>query len=117
MSNTHYDSANRNNKPVWLVTTIFAPTAATTVVIPDGTRTYLMKPAGTLATLSVKFPAKPYEGQIVTICTTQDVTLLTLVANSGQTISGSPAAALQSANTFQSWIYSSIATAGWYRHG
>lgn len=115
MSNTHYDTANRSNKPVWLATKIFVPTAGQSLVIPDGTRVYLLQPAATLATLNVKFPAKPYSDQIVTISTTQDITLLTLQANTGQIISGAPAASLQAANTAQSWMYSSISPAGWYK--
>lgn len=109
MSNALYDSANPERKPSWLMLTRIVPAAGAAMIVPDGTQTYVMKPAATIATASVKFPAKPKDQQPFRLCTTQDITLLTITANTGQTISGgNPVAALMAANTSMAWVYSAV---------
>lgn len=115
MTNALYDPVFPERKPAWLILTQFAPSAGAAMIIPDGTQTYVMKPAATIATASVKFPAKPKDQQQIRLCVTQDITLLTVTANTGQTISGgNPPAALMAANTSLAWVYSSV-DATWYK--
>lgn len=116
MSNAHYNSLNPQDKPAWLVLTRYVPAEAAAPIVPDGTSVYVLKPAAGLNALSVKFPSKPMDNQMLTITSTQSITSLTLVANSGQTISGSPTAALLAANTAMTWVWSSVDST-WYRVG
>lgn len=60
------------------------PTAGQTVVA-DGSAFLIIAPAGTLATLTVTFPASPTNGQNFQIVTTQTITVMTL---NGGTING-----------------------------
>jgi hypothetical protein len=55
-----------------------------------GTTTLIANPAGTLATGTVTMPAAPGDGMVVTIESTQQVTALTVAANTGQSLVGAP---------------------------
>jgi len=90
------------------------PTAGTTITISDTTKYYVMTPAGLLATLTVKMPANPIDGQEVVIASTQVVTTLTHQANVGQTLNG--ALTTIAANGYGSWVYK-LSTTTWYRIG
>jgi hypothetical protein len=70
--------------------------------------------AGTQTTLTVTMPSSPINGQVITIAFVGAITTLSVVANSGQTLDGTPTSA--ALNAFASWIYLT-ATATWYRRG
>lgn len=93
MSNAHYDANNRNEKPVWLTKIRVVPVTTNSLVIPDGCQRYLIDPAGTLATLNVKMPLKPYADQEVSITFSQAITTLAIQANTSQAFIGTTATA------------------------
>lgn len=70
--------------------------------------------AGTQVTLTVTMPAVPIDGQLVTISFVGSITTLSVAANSGQTLDGTPSSA--AVNAFASWIYV-LGTTTWYRCG
>lgn len=90
------------------------PTAGSTVTITAGTQDLVLKPAGTLATLTVVLPTTPADGTTVAISSTQVVTSLTLNAGGSDTVSGALAAF--TANGFAKYIYRAADT-NWYRIG
>ena len=53
-----------------------------------GTQTLIANPAGTLATGTVTMPASPADGMVINIQSTQQITALTVAANTGQTLVG-----------------------------
>lgn len=53
-----------------------------------GTTTLIANPAGTLATGTVTMPAAPADGMTITVESTQQITALTVAANTGQTVVG-----------------------------
>jgi hypothetical protein len=55
-----------------------------------GTQTLVINPAGTLATGTITMPAAPVDGMVITIESTQQVTAVSVLANSGQTLVGAP---------------------------
>jgi hypothetical protein len=69
-------------------------------------------PAGTLATGTVTMSATPVDGTTVTITTTQQITALTINANTGQSIIGGGAIQLN-ANTSRQYLYRAANTT-WY---
>jgi len=69
-------------------------------------------PAGTLATGTVTMSATPVDGTTVTITSTQQITALTINANTGQSIVGGGAIQLN-ANTSRQYLYRSANTT-WY---
>jgi hypothetical protein len=69
-------------------------------------------PAGTLATGTVTMSATPVDGTTVTITSTQQITALTINANTGQSIIGGGAIQLN-ANTSRQYLYRSANTT-WY---
>lgn len=69
-------------------------------------------PAGTLATGTITMPAKPYNGQPVSVFSTQEITALTLSPNSGQFVNGAPTTLLAGGG-FEFTYNASNAT--WYR--
>ena len=89
------------------------PLTTETYAIPDDAETVLFKPAATIAALTVQMPVNPYDGQKVTIATTQVVTSLTHTAT-GKTIQAPFTAG--TANGFGSWKYR-LADTTWYRVG
>lgn len=54
-----------------------SPTTGQTVV-SDGSNLLVLTPAGTLATLTIDFPSSPVNGQLFSINSSQQITLLTL---------------------------------------
>lgn len=64
------------------------PTTGFSVTIADDVEALVLVPAGTLLTGTVTMPASPEDGQIVRISCTQQITVLTLSPNSGQTMVG-----------------------------
>lgn len=73
----------------------------------------VVKPAGTIAALTVNFPTSPYDGQEWGYGTTQIVTALTLAA-AGKTIANGPTAG--TAGGF-AWFKYRAADTTWYRAG
>lgn len=56
-----------------------------------GTQTLVINPAGTLATGTITMPASPVDGMVITVVSTQQVTAVTVAANTGQTMVGGAA--------------------------
>jgi len=69
-------------------------------------------PAGTLATGTVTMSATPVDGTTATITTTQQITALTINANTGQSIIGGGAVQMN-ANTSRQYMYRAANTT-WY---
>ena len=88
------------------------PTTGFNNTIANSTTNYIMEPAGTLASGTVKMPASPVNGQKVTIASTAVITALTHSPNTGQTLKG--ALTTIAANGYGTWIYRSTNTT-WYR--
>jgi len=80
--------------------------------ITNTTIYYIVEPAGTLATGTIKMPATPVDEQVVTIASTQVITALTHSPNTGQTLKGALTTIAVNGNA--SWIYRSANTT-WYR--
>ena len=91
-----------------VLTTGFSYTFAT------GITTLLIEPAGTLATGTITMPASPADGMVVTFSSTQQITALTVAANTGQTIGGTQVA-LMAANSAMSFVYR-LSSLTWYRN-
>ena len=90
-----------------------APTTGQTVDMDDDAENLVLTPAGTIAALTVNMPVNPYDGQRVTLASSQTVTALTMAAagkalNAGLTTIG--------AALFGSWRYRAANTM-WYRIG
>lgn len=69
------------------------PVVATTgfSITLGNTQTVLqLNPAGTLSSGAIVMPPFPYDGQPITVATTQTITSLTVSANIGQTILNAP---------------------------
>lgn len=67
------------------------PTTGTTVTLRDQDARVILDPAGTLATLTVKFNPNPLNGQWGIVQTTRAITALTVSPNTGQSIgNGAP---------------------------
>ena len=91
-----------------VLTTGFSYTFAT------GITTLIIQPAGTLATGTITMPASPADGMVITFTTTQEITALTVAANTGQTIGGTQVA-LMAANSAMSFVYR-LSSLTWYRN-
>ncbi len=74
----------------------FTPLTGTTVLMVKPIA--VLNPAGTLANRSVTLPAKPANGQIAGVATTQAVTALTVTSD--QTVTGAPSS-LTAGQTFR----------------
>lgn len=81
--------------PTYGSLTKVVPTTGQSLTIPDNCANYMMVPAATILTLTLKLPAAPpsYD-QTVRIGTTQQITTLTIVANTGQTLAAAYSAIL-----------------------
>ena len=88
-----------------VLTTGFSYTFAT------GITTLLIEPAGTLATGTITMPASPADGMVVTFSSTQQITALTVAANTGQSIKGNSVQAIP--NQPLSWVYR-LTNTTWY---
>ena len=73
---------------------------------------WFANPAGTLATGTITMPASPVDGMTVTITSTQQITALTINANTGQSIVAGGAVQLN-ANTNRQYMYR-LANTTWY---
>ena len=76
-----------------------------------GITTLLIEPAGTLATGTITMPASPADGMVVTFSSTQQITALTVAANTGQSIKGNSVQAIP--NQPLSWVYR-LTNTTWY---
>lgn len=92
------------------------PTTGFAITIANNIANLILKPAGTLATGTVTMPATPVDGQEVTIMSSQIITALTVLANTGQSIDGTFTAAAFAANGFATWKYV-LPDTTWYRKG
>ena len=63
-------------------------TTGFTYTFASGTQTLIANPAATLATGTITMPASPGDGMVITIQSTQQVTAVTVAANTGQTLVG-----------------------------
>lgn len=97
-----------------------APLTGTSITIASTTRQVIVNPAGTIAALTIVFPAASglTDGQRLGFCTTQIITALTVTAGSGATTSNAPTAMLvpvaTGAASCVEWIYVASATT-WFR--
>ena len=76
-----------------------------------GVQVLVIQPAGTLATGTVTMPASPADGMTIAVVSTQQVTAITVSANTGQSIVGAPSQLIP--NQPLSWIYR-LANTTWY---
>lgn len=67
-----------------------APTTGFSYTFAAGTTVLVMNPAGTLATGTITMPAAPADGMTISFSSTQQITALTVNANTGQSIVGAP---------------------------
>lgn len=67
-----------------------APLTGFSITIPNYTSLLILNPAGTLAAGTITMPAAVFDGQIVSVTSSQTISTLTYTANSGQTIIGAP---------------------------
>jgi len=90
-----------------------ALTTGFSYIFASGTQTLVANPAGTLATGTITMPAAPADGMTITITTTQQITTLTIAANTGQNIGGTQVASM-AANSALSFVYR-LTNTTWYR--
>lgn len=62
------------------------PVAGFSYTLPDRVGTLIINPAALLATGTLTMAASPLQNQLVRIASTQTITLLTVAANAGQSI-------------------------------
>jgi hypothetical protein len=97
-----------------------APLTGASLTLTAQQRRLILEPAGTIAALTVVFPAATglVDNQLMGLCTTQIVTALTLTAGSGTTILNGPTALLvpvaTGAASCVEWVYRASNTS-WYR--
>jgi hypothetical protein len=91
-----------------------APAAAATVTVAVNTRVLALKPAGTIATLTVTLPVTPNDGHTVQIMCSQIVTTLTLDAGAASVVGAALSAF--TAGGFATYCYR-VADTTWYRVG
>lgn len=97
-----------------------APLTGASLTLTAQQRRLIVEPAGTIAALTVVFPAAStlVDNQLMGLCTTQVVTALTLTAGSGTTILNGPTALLvpvaTGAGSCVEWVYRAANTS-WYR--
>lgn len=102
------------------VLTYNEPVTTDTITLTNVTRQLIIKPAGTIAALTVVTPAATtlLNGQRLGLCTTQIVSSLTVTAGSGTTVANAPTALLvpvaTGAGSCVEWIYRTADTT-WYR--
>lgn len=86
-------------------------TTGFTYTFAAGTQVLVAVPASTLATGTITMPSAPADGMVITIQSTQQITALTVSANTGQTLVGT---AIQlNSNQPLSWVYRLTDTT-WY---
>jgi hypothetical protein len=89
-----------------------SPTTGFSLTVGNASSTLLLTPAGPLAAGTIILPAAPIDGHIVRILSSQTISALSVAANSGQSISGSPT--MIGPTTAFSMIYD-LASTTWYR--
>lgn len=100
-----------------------APLTGASITLTNLQRRLVLEPAGTIATLTVVFPAAAtlIDGQLISLCTTQIVTALTITPGTGTTVNNTVTALLvpvaTGAASCPEWVYRELtATTGtWYR--
>lgn len=96
------------------------PVTTNSITILPSTRQVIVEPAGTIAALTLVFPAASglFEGQRVGFCTTQIITTLTITDGTGATVQNKPTAMLvpvaTGAASCVEWVYVAAQTK-WYR--
>jgi hypothetical protein len=88
------------------------PATGFSITLGDLKGVTILDPAGTLATGTITLPAKPGNGQLIRVATSQTITSLTVSPNSGQSIKNAPTTL--SAGTGFLYIYRSTGTT-WFR--
>lgn len=97
-----------------------APLTGASLTLTAQQRRLVLQPAGTIAALTVVFPAATglTDNQLMGLCSTQIVTALTLTAGAGTTILNGPTALAvppaTGAGTCYEWVYRAENTS-WYR--
>lgn len=66
------------------------PLTGFSITVPNYTNALILNPAGTLSTGTVIMPALLFDGQYISISSSQTITTLTISPNSGQTVIGAP---------------------------
>jgi uncharacterized membrane protein len=69
---------------------VVVPTTGTVVAAPKGTTDIYLKPAGTLAALTVRLPPSPLPGVVVSLASSQIITTLTVQTAAGAAVAGAP---------------------------
>lgn len=103
-------------------TTYNTPVTTDSITITNTTRRLIVTPAGTIAAMTLVFPAATTltqaDNQLFGFCTTQIITTLTITAGSGTTISNGPTAMLvpvaTGAASCVEWVYR-LSNTTWYR--
>jgi hypothetical protein len=85
---------------------VVTPLTGTSHQMLDQTTTVIINPAGTIATYTLQFPNNPYDGQQISITSTQTITSLTLSPGPGQTVVGAVTTMSASNLTHLTYIYS-----------
>ena len=88
------------------------PVTGFSITVADGVTVLTLRPAGVLASGMITLPRNPLDGQTFECSTTQTITLLTITANTGQTVMGA-AAYLEWRAGFS--YYYNTATSTWFR--
>lgn len=97
-----------------------APLTGASITLTAQTRRLILEPAGTIAALTVVWPAAAglTDNQLMGICTRQIVTALTTTNGSGATVLDAPTALLVPVTTGAAscveWVYR-VANTSWYR--
>ena len=92
---------------------INVPTTGFSYTLANSTSIVIFEPAGTLASGTITMPAAPLDGQIVRFSSSQIITALTVLANSGQSIVG--AITTLALGDAAAYIYH-LAGTKWYRY-
>lgn len=90
------------------------PLTGFTLVMAEEQSVATLNPAGTLAAGTVTMPPTLYDGKVVTIFSSADVTALTLSTSNGATFVPAQAPFTLSANTSRSYVYD-LANNQWHR--
>lgn len=89
------------------------PITGFSITIAAGVQTLILSPAATLLSGTITLPAAPVDGQIIYICSSTQITTLTISANSGQSL-GNAFSGTLIAGTGISYIYV-LSNTTWYR--
>jgi hypothetical protein len=81
---------NRIQGPTVDTYSYLTPVTGFTITFPNYTNTLILNPLAGLATGTIIFPALLFDGQYISISSSQTISTLTLTPNSGQTIIGAP---------------------------